>query len=66
MKLNIWKRIKEWFTGHMEEMELISTEHCVQSFALAINTIDKDKDGMISVDEIVNLFREMMRNVKAE
>lgn len=55
--MSIMTTIKGWLFG----VELVSVNECTDAFATAIQTIDRDHDGMISVDEAVELVRRLLK-----
>lgn len=50
--MSIWTRIKEWLIKGILDMEMP-----IQTIVAHLNNIDVNKDGNISVREIVELFK---------
>ena len=50
--------LKDWILG----VELVSVGDAREAFENALDACDKDKDGMLSIRELVSLFRSVMKN----
>lgn len=53
--MSIIERIKEMILG----VEVMSVTDAEKAFADALTRIDKDEDGMVSVRELIAVFREV-------
>lgn len=49
------ERIKEFLFG----VEVVSVEDAVRAFDRAIYCADKDEDGMLSIRELIGIFKEV-------
>lgn len=50
--------LKGWILG----VELVSVDDAREAFENALDACDKDKDGMLSIRELISLFRAVMKN----
>lgn len=50
--------LKDWILG----VELVSVDDAREAFENALDACDKDKDGMLSIRELISLFRAVMKN----
>lgn len=50
--------LKDWILG----VELVSVDDAREAFENALDACDKDKDGMLSIRELISLLRSVMKN----
>lgn len=55
--MSIIERIKEFIFG----IEVVSVADAREAFDKALDTVDADEDGMLSIRELMDVFRQVAR-----
>jgi len=55
--MSIVERIKEFIFG----IEVVSVADAREAFDKALDTVDADEDGMLSIRELMDVFRQVAR-----
>lgn len=55
--MSIVERIKEYIFG----IEVVSVADAREAFDKALDTVDADEDGMLSIRELMDVFRQVAR-----
>lgn len=55
--MSIVERIKEYIFG----IEVVSVASAREAFDKALDTVDADEDGMLSIRELMDVFRQVAR-----
>lgn len=55
--MSIIERIKEFIFG----IEVVSVASAREAFDKALDTVDADEDGMLSIRELMDVFRQVAR-----
>lgn len=55
--MSIVERIKEYIFG----IEIVSVADAREAFDKALDTVDADEDGMLSIRELMDVFRQVAR-----
>lgn len=55
--MSIVERIKEFIFG----IEVVSVASAREAFDKALDTVDADEDGMLSIRELMDVFRQVAR-----
>jgi len=55
--MSIIERIKEYIFG----IEVVSVADAREAFDKALDTVDADEDGMLSIRELMDVFRQVAR-----
>ena len=55
--MSIVERIKEFIFG----IEVVSVASAREAFDKALDTVDADEDGMLSIRELMGVFRQVAR-----
>lgn len=55
--MSIVERIKEFIFG----IEVVSVADAREAFDKALDTVDADEDGMLSIRELMGVFRQVAR-----